>query len=182
MVVAEPEALRRLDRIGILLLDTDALATGSYRLTDLIAVDDAPAGELAATAHRLFDGSVPERVQRDGAWALGPVARLTLQGRTGEGARKRLQREGARVVLGLAHGQRLLAVLSVVPEMHDAASAFVPAAQAAGLKAVAAGTCTTDVSVREADAVTEGGDRLLHSVRALQRDGDGVPSRESPGP
>ncbi|MFI6493249.1 HAD-IC family P-type ATPase [Streptomyces sp. NPDC050564] len=176
IVVADPGALRRLDRIGTLLLDTDALTTGSHRPADLVALDDdAPAGELAATAHRLFDGSDPERVQRDGEWALGPVDRLALQGRNGKRARERLRQEGARLVLGLAQGERLLAVISVLPEMHDAASSFVPAAHAAGLKVVAAGTHTADASVREADAVSAGGgDRLLESVRALQRDGDGV--------
>ncbi|GAA3368281.1 cation-translocating P-type ATPase [Streptomyces sannanensis] len=175
IVVADPQALRRLDRIGTVLLDTDALATGSHLLADLVALDDdAPAGELAATAHRLFDGSAPERVQRDGEWVLGPVEQLTLRGRSGKRARERLQQKGARLVVGLAHGQHLLAVISVLPEMHDAASAFVPAAHAAGLKVVAVGAHTADASMREADAVGEGGDRLLESVRALQRDGDGV--------
>ncbi|MFD4621220.1 HAD-IC family P-type ATPase [Streptomyces sp. NPDC058475] len=37
-----------------------------------------------------------------------------------------------------------------------------------------AGAHAADASVREADAVSEGGDRLPDSVRALQRDGDGV--------
>ncbi|GGI93989.1 P-type ATPase [Streptomyces brasiliensis] len=110
----------------------------------------------------------------EGEWELGPVERLTLRGRTGRRARERLQREGARLVLGLARGQRLLAVVSVQPEMHDAASAFVPAAHAAGLRVVTAGAHTADASVREADAVGEGKGLLVESVRALQRDGDGV--------
>lgn len=175
VLVADPEALRRLDRIGTVLLDTDALATGSHLLADLVALDDdAPVGELAATAHRLFDGSEPERTQRDGAWELGPVEQLTLHGRTGTRARDRLRRDGAPLVLGLAHERRLMAVISVVPEMHDTTSAFVPAAHAAGLTVVAAGAHTADAAVREADALADGGDRLAHSVRHLQRDGEGV--------
>ncbi|MGW7404096.1 HAD-IC family P-type ATPase [Streptomyces sp. NPDC054833] len=175
MVVADPEALRRLDRIGVLLLDTNALATGSHRLADLVALDeDTSAGELAATAHRLFDGSAPRRVQRDTEWSLGPVERLKLQGRTGKRAREGLRRDGARFVLGLARGQSLLAVISVLPEMHEAASTIVPAAHAAGLRVVTAGAHTAQASVREADAVSEAGDRPLDAVRALQRDGEGV--------
>ncbi|MEU3983824.1 cation-translocating P-type ATPase [Streptomyces sp. NPDC026672] len=185
VVVAAPEALRRLDRISTVLLDTDVLATGVHRPADLIALDeDVPAGELAATAHRLFDGLSPERVQREGAWALGPVDQLSLRGRTGERAQERLRREGAGLVLGLAHDRRLLAVISVLPEMHEAASAFVSAAHAAGLRVVAAGAHSADVSVREADAVAEADEgnegnageahRLYESVRTLQRDGDGV--------
>ncbi|MGW0994303.1 HAD-IC family P-type ATPase [Streptomyces sp. NPDC002520] len=176
IVVADPEALRRLDRIGVVLLDTDALATGAHRPSDLVALDkDAPAGELAATAHRLFDGSAPETVQRDGEWELGPIERLALRSRTAKPAQERLRREGAHLVLGLVRRERLLAVIGVLPEMHDAAGALVPAAHAAGLRVVAAGTHTADTSVREADAVSEGGgDRLFESVRALQRDGEGV--------
>ncbi|MFE9609793.1 HAD-IC family P-type ATPase [Streptomyces sp. NPDC006012] len=175
IVVADPAALRRLDRIGTLLLDTEALATGAQLPADLIALDDdAPAGELAAQAHRMFDGLAPDRVRRDGAWTLGPVEDLALRGRTGKHARERLRQEGARLVLGLAQGQRLAAVVSVLPEMHDAAASFVPAAHAAGLRVVTAGAYTADASVREADAVSDGGDGLLDAVRALQRDGDGV--------
>lgn len=175
VLVTDPQALRRLDRIGTVLLDTDALATGSHLLADLVALDDdAPAGELAAAAHRLFDGRAPESPRRDDAWELGPIERLTLHGRTGARARERLRRDGARLVLGLAHERRLMAVVSVLPEIHDATSAFVPAAHAAGLTVVTAGTHTADAAVHEADAVADGGDRLPHSVRDLQRDGQGV--------
>ncbi|MEU6490886.1 cation-transporting P-type ATPase [Streptomyces sp. NPDC046984] len=175
VLVPGPDALRALDRVGTVLLDTDALATGSHLLADLIALDeDAPAGDLAATAHRLFDGSAPERAARDGDWELGPVECLSLHGRTGSRARQRLEHNGARLVLGLAHGHRLLAVVSVVPELHDAAAAFVPAARASGLTLVVAGAHTGDPAVREADAVRDAGERLTHSVRDLQRDGDGV--------
>ncbi|GAA3789507.1 HAD-IC family P-type ATPase [Streptomyces phyllanthi] len=177
VVVADPGALRVLDRIGTVLLDTGVLATGSHLLADLVALDeDVPAGELAATAHRLFDGSAPQSLRRDGEWMLGPVERLTLQGRMGIRAAERLRRDGARLVLGLARGGRLLAVISVVPETHDAASAFVPAAHTAGLTVVAVGPHTADAAVREADEIRHGrsGDGLAGVVRDLQRGGDGV--------
>ncbi|MFD1657783.1 HAD-IC family P-type ATPase [Streptomyces caeni] len=174
VLVAEPDALRRLDRIGTVLLDTDVLATGSHLLADLVALDeDVPAGELAARAHRLFDGAAPERLSRQGEWALGPVERLALRG-TGTREQERLHHDGARLVLGLAHGGRLLAVISVVPQMHESADAFVPAAHDAGLTVVTAGPHTADPAVRDADAVRDAGEGLLASVRALQRDSDGV--------
>ncbi|MEU1595505.1 cation-transporting P-type ATPase [Streptomyces sp. NPDC005708] len=174
VLVPCPDALRRLDRIGTLLLDTDVLATGSHLLADLIALDeDAPAGELAAKAHRLFDGSEPETLSRDGEWTLGPIESLA-QGDEAAQAQERLQREGARLVLGLVQEDRLVAVISALPQLHDAAGAFVPAAHAAGLTVVVAGTHTADPAVREADAVRDAGERLVDSVRDLQRGGDGV--------
>ncbi|MFE1989681.1 hypothetical protein [Streptomyces mirabilis] len=76
IVVVDPSALRRLDRIGVVLLDTDALATGSHRLADLVALDeDRPAGELAATAHRFFDGlpRTPYSGTGNGCWGRSNV-------------------------------------------------------------------------------------------------------------
>ncbi|MEU6370576.1 HAD-IC family P-type ATPase [Streptomyces sp. NPDC046931] len=175
ILVADPRALRRLDRIGTLLLDTDVLAAGSDVLADLVTLDDdAPGGELAARAHRLFDGSAPERLSREGEWTLGPLDELALDGPTAARARERLERDGARLVLGLAHGRRLRALVSLVPQMHDSAGAFVPAAHAAGLTVVATGGYTRDPVVREADAVRSPGEKVLDAVRDLQRDGSGV--------
>lgn len=173
VLVPNPRALRRLDRIGTVVLDTDVLATGSHLLADLIALDDdTPAGELAARAHRLFDGSAPERMSRDGPWTLGPVERLPSQGPSVARALEQLRRDGAPLVLGLACGHRLTAVISVVPRLHDAAGAFVPAAHAAGLTVVVTGAHTADPAVREADAVHD--TSPADTVRDLQSDGDGV--------
>ncbi|MFJ5531097.1 HAD-IC family P-type ATPase [Streptomyces sp. NPDC093261] len=174
VLVAEPRALRRLDRIGTVLLDTNALTTGSHVLADLVSLDDAPAGRLAARAHRLFDSSAPERRSVEDEWTLGPLDDLPLDGDTGARARERLECDGARLVLGLARGRRLQAVVSVVPQMHDAAGAFVPAAHAAGLTVVVTGGYAHDPVVREADAVRDAGEQVLDVVRDLQRDGTGV--------
>ncbi|MFF0157910.1 HAD-IC family P-type ATPase [Streptomyces sp. NPDC005263] len=182
-VVARPAALRGLDRIGALLLDTDVLATGRYLLADLVSLDDnnddndnggASAGELAATAHRLFDAGDPDRVRRDGPWVLGPLDDLSPHDSAVSSAGDRLRLGGAHLVLGLAKDHRVVALAGVVPEFHDAASAFVPAARRAGLAVLVAGRHTADAAVGEADGVLDGGDRLPGSVRALQRDGTGV--------
>jgi magnesium-transporting ATPase (P-type) len=175
-IVQDRQALRRLDRIDVAVLDSSALTTGSYVLADLVALDeDAPGGRLAATAHRLFDPGRPDRVSRDGDWALGPVGQLGLRGRTGAGARTRLERDGAAHVLGLAEDDRLLAVVSVVPEVHDAAEALVAAGHRAGLRVLAAGPADDAAAlVPGADDRVPGGPELAASVRRLQKDGTGV--------
>ncbi|MDX6345334.1 MAG: cation-transporting P-type ATPase [Streptomyces sp.] len=175
-IVHDPEALRLLDRIGVAVLDSSALTTGSYVLADLVALDeDAPGGRLAATAHRLFDPGRPDRVSRDGDWALGPVGRLGLRGRTGARVRARLERDGAAHVLGLAEGNRLLAVVSVVPQVHAAAEALVAAGRRAGLRVLAAGPAEDAAAlVPGADDTVPGGPELAASVRRLQKDGSGV--------
>ncbi|MEV0037998.1 cation-transporting P-type ATPase, partial [Streptomyces sp. NPDC050804] len=196
-VVHDPEALRRLDRVRTVVLDSAALTTGAHVLADLIPLDGASAGDLAATAHRLFQPRHPERLSRSGGgsnndgegetdeggketegakdteWSLGPLDRLALRGRTGVRARERLEREGAAYVLGLARGDRLMAVVSVVPEVHEAAERLVGAARRAGLRVLATSGGTPTV-VPGADATVPGGGRLAASVREQQADGTGV--------
>jgi magnesium-transporting ATPase (P-type) len=174
-VVANSDALRNLDRIGTVVLDTEALTTGEYLLTDLIALDEgAPVGEFAATAHRLFDGRHHSRVSWQDEWALGPVERLQLRGRTGARAQVRLRRNGARHVLGLARAGQLLAVMGVVPEIHEATEALVGAARHAGLPVLATREHADDAALRPANGVVDGGCHLPGSIRDLQRDGTGV--------
>lgn len=116
--------------------------------------------------YRLFDGSAPDRLQWDGEWVLGPVEHLMLRGRAGKRARERLRREGARRVPGLARGRHLLTVISVVPRDARRRERLRPCCpHAAGLRVVAAGAHTTDACVREADAVSEEGERLADVVR-----------------
>ncbi|MDX3854862.1 cation-translocating P-type ATPase [Streptomyces sp. AK02-01A] len=210
-LVRDPEALRRLDRVRTVVLDSAALTTGAYSLADLIPLNEASAGDLAATAHRLFDPRRPERLSRgrgksarepsgredeggpgrqdgtesredvhaasgrayDAEWILGPLDRLSLRGRTGARARTRLERAGSAYVLGLARGDRLMAVVGAVPEVHEAAERLVAAARGAGLRVLAANDGASAVALG-ADATVPGGKRLAASVRERQADGTGV--------
>ncbi|HET6857678.1 MAG TPA: HAD-IC family P-type ATPase, partial [Streptomyces sp.] len=173
-VVHHPEALRRLDRIGAVVLDAQTLVTGVYAPADLVVLDEeAQAGRLAATAHRLFDPEQPDRVQEDGSWALGPVDGLSLQGSTEAQTRARLEQEGATHVLGLAEDRRLLALVGVERQAHEAAGALVGAAHKAGLRVTAVGE-EAEAVVPGADAYVPADQALAARVRALQADGAGV--------
>ncbi|MFD7709258.1 HAD-IC family P-type ATPase [Streptomyces sp. NPDC059786] len=175
VLLADPAALPRLDRVRTAVLDTDVLITGRYVLADLVALgDDAPAGELAAVAHRLFDPVAPTEVRRDAGWELGPLDRLRLRGRTGARARDRLRSEGAHHVLGVAEDRLLRAVISVVPEFDEAADAVVTAARRTGLTVLAAGEHAGAAALPETDGTVPGGDRLTAAVRDLQQDGSAV--------
>ncbi len=114
--------------------------------------------------YRLFDGSAPDRLQWDGEWVLEP-SNISCCGRAGKRALERLRREGARRVPGLARGRHLLTVISVVPRDARRRERLVwppPTRPGSGswLRAH-----TTDACVREADAVSEEGERLADVVR-----------------
>ncbi|GHJ37982.1 cation-translocating P-type ATPase [Streptomyces sp. TS71-3] len=171
--VHAPGSLRLLDRIGTLVLDTGGLSEGTYRLADLVPLDkDAQAGKLAATGHRLFDPGDPDRLATARGWRLGPLEDLRVRGRTGRRAAAALAEQDARL-LGLAEGDRLMAVIKAVPEVPDAARLLVAAAHRSRLRVVARGPRAGAV-VPDADEIAPDGEEAVATVRRLQAGGRGV--------
>jgi cation-transporting ATPase I len=196
-IVHDPEILRRTDRIGTVVLDASVLATGTHVLADLVplgaADNGAPAGklagELAGAAHRLFDPCDPDRLAEDpdGQWVLGPLERLpAADGGAVAAARAGLERDGAARVLGLVRGVRLLALVSMTPEVGEATGALVTAAHRAGLRVVATGPEIGDgpsspawhkppaAAVPGADEIAPADEPQVATVRRLQADGAGA--------
>lgn len=175
-LVADPDALRTLDRIDTVVLDSDSLTTGAYLLTDLAVVDaEHSTGDLAATAYRLFDREDPTRRCEDGDWSLGPLDATGARGGADtDGVAERLRRDGARHVLGLAHGTQLCALVGAAPEMHESAAALVAAARRAELRILVAGGHVGSAALSDAEGEVPGGAQLADSIRQLQRDGTGV--------
>ncbi|WP_190192002.1 cation-translocating P-type ATPase [Streptomyces minutiscleroticus] len=76
-LVADAEALRRLDRVDTVVLDTDTMLTGRHLLTDLVPLDgEHSTGDLAATVYRLFDARRPTAAHEADDWRLAPLERL----------------------------------------------------------------------------------------------------------
>ncbi|MCQ4208067.1 cation-translocating P-type ATPase [Streptomyces longispororuber] len=182
-LVVRPAALRRLDRVDVAILDTDALMTGAHLLTDLLPLEEAAdAGELAAVAHRLFTPGRLDRAREDGPWRLAPMERCPSPEPATSAtayaaytdARARLERNGARRILGLVRDGRLLALVGVVPEVDEAASALIAAAERSGLTVLITPGDSEPPGGRRGDQAVEGGEHLVASVRAAQRDGSGV--------
>ncbi|WUH89481.1 cation-translocating P-type ATPase [Streptomyces sp. NBC_00433] len=171
--VHDTRALRRLDRIGTLLLDTASLGDAGHRLADLVPLDqDAAAGPLTATAHRLFDPHDPCLVAEDDGWRLGPLDRLPVSGRTGKRAAAGLARDGA-LLLALAQGDRLMAVVQALREEPEAARLLVRAARRSRLRIVATGPGAA-VLVPDADEFAPADEAAAATTRRLQADGRGV--------
>ncbi|WP_219822198.1 HAD-IC family P-type ATPase [Streptomyces sp. Ru73] len=181
-LVTGPEALRRLDRVHTVVLDTEALLTGGHLLADLAPLNGKHAtGDLAATAYRLFDGRRPTAAHEDDDWSLAPLEepadRAGAEGKNAAAvaeAADRLRRDGAEHVLVLAHRGKPRALAAVVPELHEAAEGLVTAARRSHLTVLTAGRYAAHVALSDAHGTVPGGDRLAGSVRDLQRDGTGV--------
>ncbi|KWW98725.1 ATPase [Carbonactinospora thermoautotrophica] len=173
-VIFHPYALRRLDRIDTVLIDSSALLTGNLVVEEVVPLGDGVAfEELLRHAHELVD---LERLdaphERDG-WAVLPVAQLPqrLPADARREARERV-RYGARV-LAITRDGDVVGLVVVAPELDPHAEALVAAAREAGTVVLAGVSARLDQRLGVA-RVVPGGPKLLASVRALQEEGRGV--------
>jgi len=167
-VVLDAAALRRLDRVDTVVLDAEVLVTGQLVLGEVVAMPDARPEEIATRLHALFLAADANAVRRDDGWVLGPVDQLQLRGRRAVRVRQRLLRDGAVGVLGLARGERLMAVAALADEQVESTDTLAAACHHAKVRLIVAGPPRWSSS---ADAVVPGGGELPDSVRGLQADG-----------
>ncbi|ONI79478.1 haloacid dehalogenase [Actinosynnema sp. ALI-1.44] len=133
-LVMDRSALRLLDSVDVLVLDTSSLSSDKWLLNDLIPLPGNEPADLVERAFELFDPADPDTVRHNGEWSLGPVDDLGLDGRTGARQRKKLESRGK--VLGLAHGGHLEGVLAASKEPSPAVHAITTAARDIGLELV----------------------------------------------
>lgn len=139
VVVLDPSALRRFDRVTTLVIDARILSSGRWGIEHVEAMAGArPAKVSEVRARSLFDATDPVAEQRSGSWSLVPWARDDRAPRGADAAARRLRR-GGRKVLGLWHGSQLQALVSVAEEPEPLAEQFVAAALEQGLEVVLAG-------------------------------------------
>lgn len=180
-VITDPAALRLLDRVDTVVADAEVLLSAEPSIGDVVAMPDADDEQVAERLYALFDPAAyrpwalgprtdEPPVARDGdGWALGPLERLGLRGRSGKRERRGLAGRSAVLVLGLAERDRLRAVVSIVRRPQDRAHALVTAARRAGLRLVLAGG-GMDVPGDPVETMP-GGARLTETVRGLQESG-----------
>ncbi|MEU7994694.1 cation-translocating P-type ATPase [Micromonospora sp. NPDC049060] len=168
VIAMDRSVLRELDRIDTLVLDAAVLGSDRGVLADLAPLAGADTGRVAARAFALFDPAAPRELRHADGWRLGPLDALDVED-PGDTADSRRLRDGGGLLLGLADGDTLAAVLRVEPEPAPGVDALPTAARQAGLRLVVAGDDERRYDF--ADAHLPGHDRLVESVRELQRDG-----------
>ncbi|MGW5686849.1 HAD-IC family P-type ATPase [Nonomuraea sp. NPDC003754] len=154
VIIAGSQALSRLDRVDTLVLDEDVLIAEDLMIGEVAAAEKADHEAVAARLHGLFEPSEPDRVRREGDWALGPYDELPRKGWAGRSHHDRFRKGAAVHVLALTHRERLQAVIEVVRGRVPEAHALAVAARGADLR-----------------LVEESGEELAASVRELQRQG-----------
>ncbi len=155
VIVDDPRALRRLDRVDTVILDATVLTTGRWTIDEVRPVDGETDGpDLHARALGLLDPGDPMvHRERDG-WRLAP----------GTSDRRSLH---------LYHDNRIVAEVSLVTELDPYAEVLITAATGVGEVWVAGRSSKLGRRLKVSGAVP-GGSRLAESVRELQRAGHGV--------
>ncbi|HWD73177.1 MAG TPA: HAD-IC family P-type ATPase [Actinomycetota bacterium] len=172
VVPFDARCLRRLDRVDTVMVEAAALLTGNLVVGRILPLGGtAHPGVLTGKVHRLYRGREPATVRRQGGWALGPLEALDVT--LPRGARTAAARatRSCETVLGLAHGDRLVALVTVEAELDPLADELVEAIRRAGHSFVVAGTSGSVAQRLHADRRTAGGKRLRSAVQDLQQEG-----------
>ncbi|GIH72797.1 cation-translocating P-type ATPase [Sphaerimonospora thailandensis] len=183
MVVLDAEALRKMDRVDTVILDTDALTTGAWTIDRVEhLVDGVDTDELYAHLYTLIDFSDPSASWTSGeGWSVRPLADLaeikdlTDADDVGEAADRLVtaapvwRERGLRAVVVRRDGAPV-AVVGLAREIDPIAVAIVAAAKAAGTVLLAGG----DAGLAQRLAIGRrlpGGDDLARHVYDLQAAG-----------
>jgi cation-transporting P-type ATPase I len=187
VVPLDGSALRRLDRIDTVVLDSDVLVTGRRAVGAIAGLDPAHGeADLRGVAERLLaaadDDAGMEAVEpaaNEAGWSLRPFAAVTdLESGypvpSGARARAQEQRGDGAQPLALLEGDRVVAVVGALDELEPGAQVVVDAVRRAGHRLVIAGSKGGVDERFEADLRIPRGKRMGMAVRELQAEGAAV--------
>ncbi|WP_329425800.1 HAD-IC family P-type ATPase [Streptosporangium sp. NBC_01495] len=174
-IVLNDRALRHMEGIDTVILDADALGTGSWEIDRIIPLGDLDAvnGEgldgLRARLRTLIDVDDPGARRERDTWKAeplaGPAGLVTAEAEDWEA-------QGLRAVRVTRKGVPA-ALVGMAPQVDPLADAIVAAAKGACAVALAGGDSALGLRLG-IDEIVPGGSRLARSIRALQADGHGV--------
>ena len=171
VIPLDSSALRRLDRLDTVVLDSDILLTGRAMIGALEVTEDAveSESELRVRAADLLDPERPREVRHVASWTLGPLNKVVSVSSSTRAAARRVRRLGG-VVLGLLEGRRLVAVLCAEPELDGLATALASSAATAG-RLLVAGESSGLAERIGAEGAVPAGSHLAGAIRAEQAEG-----------
>ncbi|WP_130511935.1 HAD-IC family P-type ATPase [Krasilnikovia cinnamomea] len=168
VVVRDPAALRRLDRIDTVVIDAALLLTDRWKVVDVGVVGGADQAAVRARVADMLEVTRPRETVHRGRWRLGPPTAVSVSAPDTVTAARRA---GARTLV-LTREDQVVAVATLEPELHPLAEQVVQAARTAGRLMVAGKS--SGLGDRLGVETVPGGSRMAASVRELQAAGAGV--------
>jgi cation-transporting P-type ATPase I len=178
VVPLDASALRRLDRIDTVVVDTDVVLTGSLILHGVITPWGEPGGDDAlAAAERLFDPTDPEESRSGGPWRLMSFQRyldeIPVPARGAKTRAREIRSDGGTPLALLRDGE-MVGVVHAGLELDLGVEPVVDAVRDAGLRLLVADRTGRLGTLLGADGTVRSGDALGDDVRAAQAEGASV--------
>ncbi len=183
VIVMDGAVLRRLDRMDTVVIDATVLLTGRTVVgtVEVVRNEATELGVVHTKLSGLFDPYNPERIARGGGWVVGPLPVLRSQSvkmPRGVTSQARVLAGGHAGVVGIAHKGTVVGLAALEAEIDPLAQPLAGAVRRADLLLVIAGGRSHLMGgIAEqlgADRAVAGGNRLVASIRELQREGKGV--------
>jgi cation-transporting ATPase I len=170
VITMDPAALRRLDRVDVVVLEARVAMAGAWSIDEIVlAAVETDLVECTLHARRMLEPKEPTGVRTRGAWTLAPLSdAFTLP--PGAANRGRLLATGGRRILGLWRGEELHAFVAVLQEPAPLADELVKVAQAAGCEVFLAGGSDAFALRLKVEQLLLSGD-LATELQRLQRAG-----------
>ncbi len=167
VLVMNPTALRRLDRVDCVILDDQLLATDRWTLDQIVTAPGVKPVKAFRKAEDLFDEEDPLGTAIDGPWQLSEV---DVESLSEEWRKRKATIRGRRPVLGLKKGGVLQALMSMRMVTDPDSEELVAAIRRVGLELIISTEDPEEAATFQPDRVTGTGEELKRFIRHLQRD------------
>ncbi len=173
-LVVDVEALRRLDRIDCLVLESGLVARDRYEVRELIVVSHVDEAEIRRALTAALDVERPIEKRRVGDYTFGALGVLGCEvpDELSPSAADLGRRGG--LVVGLMQDDALVALAEVELIPQTGIDELITAAHEAEMRVVVAGSDEQVLSGLPADDTIGGGEDLARGIRRLQREGRAV--------
>lgn len=173
IVCLDRTALRRLDAVDTVCIDTKLLLTGRRVIDRVLSAPGAPAEDVHRRLAELFDPADPDGQRHLSGWTLGPIGGLPTH-RAPRQIRAARDELPADSTLGLVRDGVLVALITTVEELVPGAHTLLAVAHHGDHMLALAGGSLELVERLGGDLLVDGGDQLADSVRMMQGDGCSV--------
>ncbi len=175
-LVLAPDTLRRLDRVDCLVIDAALMSRMRFTLGRIEPCGGRDPATVEARACGLFDPRAPTELRQAESFELGPLPLLRARADDEAHDRARALSEAGSLVLGLARGPELWAVVEVRIGGGGGIDDLVELAQQGGLRVLVAAEREQVWSHlgTEPLEVIAGGAHLVEGIRRLQGEGQMV--------
>lgn len=171
VLIVDPRALRRLDRVDTLVIQGALVAEGRVEIGECFVRSGGDVAELARVAASLFQPTRPTDVQQGDGVVLGPPRRLSAAMDDELAARAAALSAAGALVLGLARAGDVVGLCEVRLVPRTGIEEVIDAARRAELRVVVATGDQALIASVDADDVIADGDAMASGVRRLQREG-----------